>query len=119
MDPWKCGRTIGPNTNARAPPKKAWPQAKVTQTAKIGIVSPDSLDSFSDRELIAESIRRRNPSVPDDTLANVLGKVEEHLQTDEGAKLIVRYAVAEVIESVFGLDERGDYLLAVIEGRAK
>lgn len=79
----------------------------------------EKLESFSDREVIAESIRRRNPSVPDDTVESVLGKIEQHLQTDEGAKLIVRYAVAEVIESVFGLDERGDYLLAVIDGRAK
>jgi len=77
------------------------------------------MQSFSDRELIAESIRRKNSSVPDDTVASVLGKIEEYLQTDEGSKLIVPYAVAEVVESVFGLDERSDYVLAVIEGSAK
>jgi hypothetical protein len=78
----------------------------------------EKMGLFSDRSLIKQTIQKRNPSVPEDTVRNLLDKVKRHLQTDEGRKMIVRYSVAEIVEAVFGQEERGAYLLAVIEGKA-
>ena len=52
-----------------------------------------------------------------DVVSSFLEKIEEHVKTDDGA--IVQYSVAEIVEKFFGSDERGKYLLAVVEGRAK
>lgn len=77
------------------------------------------MNFISDHDLLILAKRKRNPSVSQNTVDEFIGKVKAHLQTDESRKLIVEYAIAEVVETVFGTDERGKYLLAVIEGRAK
>ena len=76
-------------------------------------------ETFSDRDLLIRRMRRRNATISQPELDDFLGKIAAHLQTDQGKRLIPRYAIAEVVESVFGEDERGDYLIAVIEGKAR
>lgn len=99
--------------------KSVYPQREGEEIEAIVFNASKCMDTFSDRNLISQTIQRRNPSIPQATIENVLDEIEHYLKTDEGRTWIVRYAVAEVVESVFGEDERGNYLLAVIEGKAK
>jgi hypothetical protein len=99
--------------------KSIYPNKQDEEIESILVSAADKMDTFSDRDLLTRTIHQRKRSVPQNTVDELLKKIEGHLQTDEGRKLIVRYVIAEIVESVFGIDERGGYLLAVIEGRAK
>jgi nitrogen-specific signal transduction histidine kinase len=98
--------------------KSVYPHREDEEIKAIVADAADKMGSFVDRDLIRQTIQKRNPSVPQETIRDVLDKFEGHLQTDKGRKLIVRYSVAEVVGSVFGPEERAAYLLAVIEGKA-
>lgn len=98
--------------------KSVYPQRQDEDIETMVYDASEKMDTFSDRDLIRHAIQRRNLAIPKETVEGVLDKTEVHLRSDEGRKLIVRYTVAKVVESVFGESERGEYLLAVIEGKA-
>lgn len=98
--------------------KSVYPDKKEEEIGAISDNAAKKMDLFSDRDLIKKTIQKRNSSVSNDTIQNLLDKFERHLQTDERRFMIVRYTIAEIVETVFGQEERGAYLLAVIEGKA-
>lgn len=98
--------------------KSVYPSKKDEEIETILVHAAEKMDLFLDRDLIKQAMQKRNPYVLEDTVRNLLDKVETHLQAEEGRNKIVRYAIAEIVEAVFGPEERGVYLLAVIEGKA-
>lgn len=96
--------------------KSVYPNKEDEEIEDIVNNAAYSMKSFSNRELMEQTIRKTNPSISQDTMLAALGNIEEYLNSDRGVKLIVRYAMAEVVESVFGIEERGRYLFEVFDG---
>jgi len=99
--------------------KSVYPDKEDEEVEALVQQAAEKMECFSDRDLLTKTIRRRNPKVKEDVVEDLLAKVENHLRTEDGRKIISRYAIADAVESVFGEEERGKYLLAVIDGTAK
>jgi len=79
----------------------------------------DKMNSFADRQLIEATIKRKNPNADPSQVKHVLDQIYDLLRTQEGKKFIIQYGIAEIVESIFGLEERGRYLLAVFAGEVR
>jgi hypothetical protein len=98
--------------------KSVYPTREDDEIAEMVDLADDKLQAFSDRSLIDETIRTRNPTVSREHCAQALDEIGRYLQSGDGQKLIVRYAIADVVEHVFDQTERGRYLAAVFAGEA-
>jgi hypothetical protein len=78
----------------------------------------EQMRGFSDRQLIRDTARRRLPRLPASSAESLLDRIASFLQSPNGKKLVIRFAIAHVVESLFGETERGEYLFAVFEGKA-
>lgn len=75
------------------------------------------LHKFSDHDLLQEQLIERNPTADPRQLDELFQKVKLGLEKGEAGALLVRYGIAEVVEDVFGREERGRYLWAVYNGK--
>lgn len=74
-------------------------------------------NNCADRDLLIRTVREAYPHLSQDTVKDVNDKIDDFFQV-EGEKIYPRYAIAEVVEHMFGEGERGKYLLAVSTGKA-
>ncbi len=74
-------------------------------------------DTCADRELLIKTVAEAYPHLSQDAVVNVNDKIDDCFQV-EGERIYPRYAIAEVVEHVFGEEERGNYLLAVSTRKA-
>lgn len=90
--------------------KLVYPLMNEYELEKIISNAENKMKTFSDRELLYARARERGLA-PDKEVINSLEAFNTYIQTKEGSKLIVKYVLAEVVEPLFGANERADYLL--------
>lgn len=79
----------------------------------------EKLQKFSDRPLLAQLLTEQNPNAKMEQIDDILAKINALIQQEARRSLLVRWAIAEVVQDVFGSEERARYLLAVFNGKAR
>ncbi len=74
--------------------------------------------SFSDRGHLEEMLRANRPDLSEEKVQGVLQRTHDELISTDGDALIIRYAIAELVEEAYGDEERALYMQAIFSGRA-
>jgi len=75
-------------------------------------------ESFKDERLVIQEFRRRNPKFGDSDEKR-LSELARHLFDHPDTTTIVQFIAAALIEERYGIQDRGEYLVEVLSGRAK
>ncbi len=75
-------------------------------------------ETYVDENLIRSIFQKRNKKLTENDLDELMSTLNTSLNRTDNSWL-VRMLIAEIIQSMFGIEERGEYLVACIEGRAK
>jgi hypothetical protein len=79
----------------------------------------ERMKNFSDRELLEKYCYKKNPSVNPLKLTEFLDAINKNLNFSDKNKSIIFYGIAEVVEDIYGCNERIKYLWAYFIGEAK
>lgn len=94
--------------------KPSWSNEKIHQYLTDCKVRCDEL---SDKKLIFDYLQKKNPSAPKDKINHLLEKNRGFFNSSDNG-VLVRMAIAGIIEEKYGIEHRTEYLVEVMSGRA-
>jgi len=74
-------------------------------------------EEFSDKSLLTDFLQKKYPSAKKDDITKLLEKSREFFNSSDNG-IIIRMAIAGIIEEKYGLKHRAEYLVAVMDGNA-
>jgi hypothetical protein len=89
------------------------------ETAEIFVdTAIEKCENYSDETLIRETFKKRNKNITENELNEVMDTLANVINCTD-ISWLVRIVIAEIIESQFSIEDRGEYLVECIEGQAK
>jgi len=95
--------------------KPEWEQAQVEQFIDREI---ERATTYSDETLIRDAFRRSNSKANEDDLNQLMESLKQSLNVNDNGWL-VRAVIAGLIENEYSTEDRGEYLMECVTGRAK